>query len=54
MKREFVRLSRVEQERVELEYHRTKPEGFDDLMAGSAHNLDGSFHEFSRIKLGFA
>jgi hypothetical protein len=35
MKREFAKLSRVEQERVELEYHRTKPEGFDDLMAGA-------------------
>jgi hypothetical protein len=33
MKREFAKLSRVEQEKVELEYHRTKPEAFDKLMA---------------------
>lgn len=35
MKREFAKLSKVEQESVELEYHRAKPDGFDTLMAGA-------------------
>jgi len=35
MKREFAKLSRVEQEKVELEYHRMQPEEFDKLMAGA-------------------
>lgn len=35
MKKEFAKLSRVEQEKVELEYHRMKPAGFDRLMAGA-------------------
>ena len=34
MKSEFAKLSRVEQEKVELEYHRMQPETFDELMAG--------------------
>lgn len=35
MKREFGKLSKVEQESAELEYHRAKPEGFDTLMSGA-------------------
>lgn len=35
MKRGFAKLSKVEQESVELEYHHTKPEGFDTLMSGA-------------------
>lgn len=35
MKRKIAKLSRVEQEKVELGYHRTKPEVFDKLMAGA-------------------
>lgn len=35
MKKEFAKLSRVGQEKVELEYHRMQPEEFDKLMAGA-------------------
>lgn len=35
MKKEFAKLSRLEQEKVELEYHRMQPEEFDKLMAGA-------------------
>lgn len=35
MKRKIAKLSKVEQEKVELEYHRMQPEGFDKLMAGA-------------------
>jgi hypothetical protein len=35
MKSEFTKLSRVEQEKVELEYHRMQPETFDELLAGA-------------------
>lgn len=37
MKKEFAKLSKVEQEKVELEYHRTQPEEFDDLLASAAN-----------------
>lgn len=41
MKREFAKLSKAEQEKVELEYHQTKPEAFDELMAGATpHSPD--------------
>ena len=33
MKKEFAKLSKAEQEKVELEYHRTKPDVFDEAMA---------------------
>ena len=32
MKREFAKPTKAEQERVELEYHQTNPEEFDELM----------------------
>jgi len=35
MKRKIAKLSKVEQEKVELGYHRTQPEEFDKLMAGA-------------------
>ena len=38
MKKKFAKLSKVEQEKVELEYHRTQPEEFDELLASSANN----------------
>lgn len=37
MKREFSELSKAEQEKVELEYHRTQPEEFDQIMASAAN-----------------
>jgi hypothetical protein len=37
MKKEFAKLSKAEQEKIELEYHQTQPEEFDDLMALAAH-----------------
>lgn len=41
MKREFAKLSKAEQEKVELEYHRAKPDGFDTLMSGATpHSPD--------------
>lgn len=33
MKKQFAKLSKAEQEKVELEYHRMKPEDFDEAMA---------------------
>jgi len=33
MKQQFAKLSKAEQERVELEYHRMKPEDFDEAMS---------------------
>lgn len=33
MKKQFAKLSKAEQEEVELEYLRMKPEGFDEAMA---------------------
>jgi hypothetical protein len=35
MKKKLSKLSRLEQEKVELEYHRMQPEEFDELMAGA-------------------
>jgi len=35
MKRKLAKLSRVEREKVELEYHRMQPEEFDELMTGA-------------------
>jgi hypothetical protein len=37
MKRKFAKLSKEEQEKVELEYHQMEPEEFDDLMALAAN-----------------
>lgn len=37
MKRKFAKLSKEEQEEVELEYHKMQPEEFDDLMASAAN-----------------
>ena len=36
MKRKIAKLSKVEQEKVELEYHQMEPEEFDQLMASTA------------------
>ena len=33
MKRQFAKLSKAEQEKVESEYHRMKPADFDEAMA---------------------
>jgi len=33
MKRQFAKLSKAEQEKVESQYHRMKPEDFDQAMA---------------------
>lgn len=33
MKKQFAELSKAEHEKVELEYHRMKPEDFDEAMA---------------------
>lgn len=35
MKKKFAKPSKVDQEKVELEYHRQQPEEFDKLMAGA-------------------
>lgn len=41
MKRQFARLSGREQAKVESEYHRKKPEDFDQLMVGAiSHSPD--------------
>ena len=37
MKRKFAKLSKVEQEEIELEYHRKQPEEFDELLAATAN-----------------
>ncbi len=33
MKKQFAKLSKTEQEKVEMEYHRMKPEEFDEPMS---------------------
>ena len=38
MKKQFAKLSKAEQEKVELEYHRMKPEDFDEAMAQAKPN----------------
>ncbi len=38
MKRKFAKLSRRVQERVEDEYHRMKPEDFDETMSAATHH----------------
>lgn len=41
MKKEFAKLSRAKQEKVELEYHQMQPEEFDELMArAKSHSPD--------------
>jgi translation elongation factor EF-G len=39
MKTELRNLSKVEQEKIELEYHRTKPEAFDKGMVEAKRRL---------------
>jgi hypothetical protein len=38
MKKRFNKLTRAEQEKVEAEYHRMKPEDFDEQMARAEHH----------------
>ena len=38
MMKKFEKLSRAEQEKVELGYHGMQPEEFDDLMASTANS----------------
>ena len=33
MKKQFAKLSKAEQEKVELQYHQMKPDGFDKAMS---------------------
>ena len=41
MKKQFSKLTKLEQEKVELEYHRMKPEEFDELMSrAKSHTPD--------------
>lgn len=35
MKKQFAKLSKAEREKVESEYHRLKPQDFDEAMAGA-------------------
>ena len=38
MKKQFSKLSKTEQEKVEAEYHQVKPEDFDELMTHAGHH----------------
>ena len=38
MKKQFAKLSKAEQEKVELEYHRMKPKDFDEAMTQAKPN----------------
>jgi hypothetical protein len=38
MKRKFAKLSKREQEKVEAEYHRMKPEDFDEIMSSATRH----------------
>jgi len=39
MKKKFHRLTKREQEKVEAEYHRMKPEDFDEAMSAATHTI---------------
>jgi len=49
MKSQFAKLSRVEQEKVELEYHRRQPEAFDELLAGAKPHSPDAIHLPQRL-----
>lgn len=42
MKKKVAKLSKREHEKVEAEYHRMKPEDFDELMASATHHTPTS------------
>jgi len=43
MKRKFAKLSKREQEKTESEYHRMKPEDFDEIMSRANHETPTAF-----------
>ncbi len=44
MKKQFGKLTKAEQEEVELEYHQMKPEDFDELMTNAQHHVPDAIH----------
>ena len=49
MKKQFGKLSKAEQEEVELQYHQMKPEDFDELMAKAEHHVPSAIHLPSQL-----
>jgi ribosomal protein L29 len=49
MKRKFANLSRKQQERVEFEYHRLKPEDFDETMSAATRHSPNAIRLPSRL-----
>lgn len=49
MKRKFAKLSKREQEKTESEYHRMKPEDFDEIMSAATRQTPNSVRLPSRL-----
>jgi len=49
MKRKFAKLSKREQEKVEAEYHRMKPENFDELMSAATRKTPNTVRLPNRL-----
>lgn len=49
MKKQFSKLSKAEQEEVELAYHQMNPEDFDEMMANAQHHVPNAIHLPSRL-----
>ena len=49
MKKKFAKLSKREQEKVEAEYHRMKPENFDELMSAATRKTPNTVRLPNRL-----
>ena len=49
MKKKFAKLSKREQEKVEAEYHRMKPENLDELMSAAARKTPNTVRLPNRL-----
>jgi predicted DNA binding CopG/RHH family protein len=49
MKKKFAKLSKREQEKVEAEYHRMKPEDFDEIMSTATRHTPNAVRLPSRL-----
>ena len=49
MKKQFGKLSKSEQEKVESDYHRTKPEEFDKVMSRAKSHSPNAIHLSPRL-----
>ncbi len=49
MKKKFAKLTKKEQEKVEAEYHRMKPEDFDETMSSPTRQSPNTVHLPNRL-----